>query len=311
MESSMISELQREIVELKEKKDAILLAHNYQIVEIQEIADFIGDSLELCGKAQGIEGKGLIVFCGVDFMAETASILNPDKKIVIPTPTARCPMAAMLPKEVLRSAKEAHPEAAIVVYVNTLAEAKAEADVTCTSANAVDIIAKLEEGTVLFGPDRNLVWYASQRVPEKTIIPIPDYGHCYVHRFLGDGSEAMELKREHPDAELLVHPECEPEFQLRADHVLSTGGMYRHCKESPAKVFIIGTEVGMVSRLRREIPGKIFLPAKKHAECSAMKRIDLENTLRALRKEESVVRVPDEIAKRARAPIERMLEMSL
>ncbi len=310
MKSPSISELQREIVELKEEKDAILLAHNYQIVEIQETADFIGDSLELCRMAQRIEDKELIVFCGVDFMAETASILNPDKKVVIPTSTARCPMAAMLPMGVLRSAKEAHPEAAVVVYVNTLAEAKAEADVTCTSANAAEIIAKLEEDTVLFGPDRNLVWYASQRVPEKTIIPIPDHGHCYVHRFFGDGYEAMELKKKHPDAELLVHPECEPEFQLKADHVLSTGGMYRRCKESPAKVFIIATEVGMVGRLRREIPGKTFLPAKRYAECSAMKRIDLENTLRALQEEEPVVKVPDGIAKRARAPIERMLEMS-
>jgi quinolinate synthase len=149
----------------------------------------------------------------------------------------------------------------------------------------------------------------SRRVPDRTIIPIPDYGHCSVHRFFGEGTEAMELKRKYPDAELLVHPECEPEFQLKADHVLSTGGIYRRCLESDSKVFIIGTEVGMVDRLRREIPGKTFLPAKEHAECSAMKRIDLENTLDALRLEEPVVEVPDDIARRARIPIERMLEM--
>ena len=310
MSQPEIEELQGKILDLKEEKGALLLAHNYQVIEIQEVADFVGDSLELCRRAQGVEDADLIVFCGVDFMAETASILNPGKKVVIPTSTARCPMAAMLPVSVLMEAKTAHPGAPVVLYVNTLAEAKAEADVTCTSANAADIIAQLEEETVLFGPDRNLVWHASRRIPEKTIIPIPDFGHCYVHRFLGDGSEAMKLKKKYPDAELLVHPECEPEFQLKADHVLSTGGIYRRCKESDAKIFIIGTEVGMVGRLRREIPGKTFLPAKEYAECSAMKRITLENTLEALRLEEPVVEVPDDTAKRARIPIERMLEMS-
>lgn len=305
------SELQRKITELKGEKDALLLAHNYQIPEIQEIADFVGDSLELCRKAQGVEDRELIVFCGVDFMAETASVLNPSKRVVIPDTGARCPMAADLPIEVLKKYKAANPGAPTVLYVNTLAEAKAEADITCTSANAAEIVAQLESDTVLFGPDRNLAWYVSQRNPEKTVIPVPDDGHCYVHRFLGDGSEAMELKKKYPDAELLVHPECEPEFQLKADHVLSTGGMYRRCKESDAEVFIIGTEVGMVDRLRREIPGKTFLPAKQYAECAAMKRITLENTYEALLNEAPVVRVPNDIARRARVPIERMLEMSI
>jgi quinolinate synthase len=310
LERSEVEALQREILELKEEKNALLLAHNYQVIEIQEIADFLGDSLELCRKAQGVKDSDLIIFCGVDFMAETASVLNPDKKVVIPTTTARCPMAAMLPMGTLKDARETHPEAAVVLYVNTLAEAKAEADVTCTSANAASIIAQLGEDTVFFGPDKNLAWYVSRRVPEKTIIPIPDDGHCYVHRFLGDGSEAMEIKSKFPKAELLVHPECEPEFQLKADHVLSTSGIYRRCAESDAKVFIIGTEVGLVERMKREIPGKTFLPAKQYSECSAMKRISLENTLKALRLEEPVVEVPDEIARRARVPIERMLRMS-
>jgi quinolinate synthase len=304
------SELQRKITELKVKKDALLLAHNYQIPEIQEIANFVGDSLELCRKAQGVEDRELIVFCGVDFMAETASVLNPEKKVLLPSTTARCPMAAMLPLRVLKEAKEAHPEAAVVLYVNTLAEAKAECDVTCTSANAAKIIAQLEEETVLFGPDRNLAWYASQRVPEKEIIPVPAYGFCNVHRMFGDGSAARRLKEQYPDAEVLVHPECEPEFQMWVDHVLSTGGIYRRCKESPAKTFIIGTEVGMVERLRREIPGKTFIPALEYAECPAMKRITLENTYQALLNEEPVVKVPKDIARRARKPIERMFEMS-
>jgi len=307
---SEVSDLQRKILELKEEKGALILAHNYQVPEIQEIADYVGDSLGLCMKAARAEDVGLIVFCGVDFMAETASILNPDKKVILPTLTARCPMAAMLPVRVLREAKEAHPGAAVVLYVNTLAEAKAEADVVCTSANAAEIIRQLDSGTVLFGPDVNLAFHVSRMNPGKRIIPVPADGFCSVHRFLGDGSEAMELKRRYPDAELLVHPECEPEFQLKADHVLSTGGMYRRCASSSSKVFIIATEVGLVDRLRREIPGKTFLPAEEHAECAAMKRITLENTYRALMREEPVVRVPQGIAERARLPIERMLEMT-
>jgi len=303
-------ELQRKILELKEEKGALLLAHNYQVGEIQEVADFIGDSLELCRRAQQVEEAELIIFCGVDFMAETASILNPDKRVVIPSLEALCPLAAMLPVAAVKDARRAHPDAALIVYVNTLAEAKAEADVVCTSANAAEVISGLDEEKVLFGPDRNLAWYASRRVPDKKIIPVPADGHCYVHRLFGDGSEAMELKRRHPGSELLVHPECEPEFQLKADHVLSTGGIYRRCAESDARVFIIGTEVGMVDRLRREIPGKTFLPAGEHAICSAMKKITLENTYRALRDEEPIMKVPDDVAERARAPIERMLSMS-
>ena len=304
------SELQGKIAELKEGKNALLLAHNYQIPEIQEIADFVGDSLELCRKAQGVVDKELIVFCGVGFMAETASILNPNKTVVIPDTGARCPMASMLPVGVLKQYKAANPGAPVVIYVNTLAEAKAEADITCTSANAVEIVAQLGADTVLLGPDKNLAWYVSQRNPDKTVIPVPDNGYCNVHRFLGDGSEAMKLKMKYPEAELLVHPECEPQFQLKADHILSTGGMYRRCKESDAEVFIIATEVGMVDRLRREIPGKDFLPARRYAECAAMKRITLENTLEALLNEAPVVKVPDVIAGRARIPIERMLKMS-
>lgn len=310
MASPDVSALQRKILDLKEEKGALLLAHNYQVPEIQEIADYVGDSLELCMKAVQVEDAGLIVFCGVDFMAETASLLNPEKRVVLPAASARCPMAAMLPVGVLRKAKEAHPEAPVVLYVNTLAEAKAEADFVCTSANAAEIIGRLDGDTILFGPDRNLVFHAARLNPGKTVIPVPADGFCYVHLLFGDGAEALELKGRFPDAELLAHPECNPEFQLEADHVLSTGGIYRHCARSDSKVFIIATEVGMVDRLRREIPGKTFLPANEHAECGAMKRITLENTYRALEREEPVVRVPKDIAERARVPIERMLAMS-
>jgi quinolinate synthase len=302
--------LQRKIVELKQEKNALLLAHNYQIIEIQEVADFVGDSLELCRRAQDVKDLELIVFCGVDFMAETASILNPQKKVVIPSANAICPMAAMLPLKVLKNMKEEYPGAPVILYVNTLSEAKTEADVICTSANAVEIVAQLDRDTILFGPDVNLAWFVSQRAPNKTLVPVPDYGHCRVHRFLGDGSEAMELKKKYPGAELLVHPECEPEFQEKADFVLSTGGIYRRARESSAKVFIIGTEVGMVDRLRREIPGKTFIPAKKFSECASMKSITLENTYSSLLNEAPIIHVPEEVATRALVPIERMLEMS-
>jgi quinolinate synthase len=305
-----ISQLQSKIIKIKDEKDALLLAHNYQISEIQVIADYIGDSLGLCRTAQRIKDKDLIIFCGVDFMAETASILNPEKTVVIPNINAQCPMAAMLPLEVLRGIKADHLGAPVVLYVNTLAEVKAEAEVICTSSNAAEIVAQIEGNTVLLGPDRNLAWHVSQMVPEKEIIPVPDYGHCNVHRFMGDGSEAMELKERYPKAELLVHPECEPEFQEKADYILSTGGMYRRCKESDANTFIIATEVGLVHRLRREISWKTFFPAKEGAECTAMKRIDLENTLKALNDEGPVVKVPKEVAERARRPIQRMLEIS-
>jgi len=305
-----LNELQRRILRLKEEKNAVLLVHNYQVPEIQVIADHLGDSLELCIEAQKAEDAGMIVFCGVDFMAETAAVLNPDKKVVIPSQKACCPMAAMLPMGRLLEAKRKHPGAPVVLYVNTLAEAKAEATVTCTSANADRIVRKLNADEVIFGPDRNLAYFVSKRVPGVEIIPVPEDGHCNVHRFIGDGDEAMELKKRYPGSEVWAHPECEPAFQERADYVLSTGGMVKQAHESSAEVFIVGTEVGLIDRLARENPGKTFLPAKRFAECGAMKRITLENLYVALVNEEPVVTVPEGIASRARLAIERMLEMS-
>jgi quinolinate synthase len=305
-----LSDLQRRILELKEEKKAVLLVHNYQIPEIQEIADYLGDSLQLCRQAQRVKDARLIVFCGVDFMAETAAILNPDKKVIIPSREACCPMAAMLPLSRLREAKERHPGAPVVLYVNTLAEAKAEATVICTSSNADKIVARLGADKVIFGPDRNLAYYVERRVPDVELVVVPEDGYCSVHRFLGNGDEAMELKRLHPGAEVWAHPECEPEFQDRADYVLSTGGMAKRAVESEAEVFIVGTEQGLIDRLRNEHPHKTFLPVKKYAECAAMKRIDLDNLCEALRKERHVVTVPEDTAEKARKAIERMLQMS-
>jgi quinolinate synthase len=303
-----LNELQRRVLRLKEEKNAVLLVHNYQVPEIQVIADHLGDSLELCVEAQKTEAD-MIVFCGVDFMAEMAAVLNPGKKVVIPSQKACCPMAAMLPVGRLMEAKERHPGVPVVLYVNTLAEAKAEATATCTSANADRIVRKLNAEAVIFGPDRNLAYFVSKRVPGVEIIPVPEDGHCNVHRLIGGGDEAMELKRQHPGSEVWAHPECEPEFQDRADHVLSTGGMVRRAHESNAKVFIVGTEMGLIARLERENPGKTFLPAKRFAECRPMKRITLGGLYAALVNEEPVVTVPEDTASRVRQAIERMLEL--
>ncbi|MDI6883531.1 MAG: quinolinate synthase NadA [Hadesarchaea archaeon] len=302
-----LANLQKHILQLKEKRDAVILAHNYQREEIQLIADFIGDSLDLARVSAKAEAK-LIVFAGVDFMAETAVLLNPDKTVVIPDPEAKCPMAAQLPAELVREAKRKHPDAAVVLYVNTLAEARAEADVTCTSANAPVIVNALDEDKILFGPDRNLAWFVQQR-SDKQIIPLPDRGYCYVHRMFSP-ADIMLLKERYPDAEVLVHPECDPEVQKLATHICSTSQMLTRAKASPAKRFIIATEIGLVERLRREFPGKEFIPALETAVCEQMKEHNLEKLYEALRDMKHEVRVLPEIAARARAATERMLEIS-
>lgn len=245
----MLTDLQKEIIDLKNEKNAIILAHNYQPSEIQEIADFLGDSLELCIKASEIEDKDLIVFCGVDFMAETAYILNPDKKIIIPDIEAECPMAHMLSSKQVKEAKN-HPDAAVVLYVNSLADAKAEADILVTSANALKVVESLDQDKILFGPDNNLANFARKQT-KKEIIPIPEGGHCYVHKMFHKGDIAF-TKEKYPNAEVIVHPECNMEVQSLADHVLSTGGMISHAKESDNNEFIIGTEIDLITRLNRK-----------------------------------------------------------
>ncbi len=300
-------QLTEAILRLKAEREAIILAHNYQREEIQLLAEYIGDSLELARHSTKLKGR-LIVFAGVDFMAQTAAMLNPDKKVIIPNLEARCPMAAQLPPEVVREAKANHPGAATVLYINTLAEARAEADVVCTSANAAQIVNALDEDQVIFGPDRNLAWYVQQR-SDKKILPLPDQGYCYVHRMFS-AADILLLKENYPDAEVLVHPECNPEVQNLASHICSTSQMMVRAKASPTKTFIIATEVGMVERLRREFPRKEFIPALDNAVCQQMKKHTLQNLYEALRDEKNVVTVPESIAGRARKAIERMLELS-
>lgn len=303
-----MSSIQDEIKELKEEKNAIILAHNYQPKEIQEIADFLGDSLELCIKASEIEDKDLVVFCGVDFMAETAHILNPDKKIVIPDLNAECPMAHMLPEEELLKAKEEHPDAGVILYVNSIAEAKQHADTLCTSANAVKITESLPHDKILFGPDNNLGVHVSERT-DKEIIPTPKGGHCYVHKLFH--IEDVELKREeYPNAIIICHPECNIEVQQACDEVLSTGGMIRFIKESDAEEFVIGTEIDMITRLNSEIPGKKLYPMLEGAICETMKLHTLEKVRDALKNEEPAITLPKDVADKSLKAVQHMLEAS-
>jgi len=301
------NQLREAILKLKTEREAIILAHNYQREEIQLLAEYIGDSLELARYSAKLKGK-IVVFAGVDFMAQTAAMLNPDKKVIIPDPEARCPMAAQLPPELVRKVKAEHPKAATVIYINTLAETRAEADVVCTSANASQIVNAVDEDEVIFGPDRNLAWYVEQR-SDKKIIPLPDEGYCYVHRMFS-AADVLLLKEKYPDAEVLVHPECSPEVQNLASHICSTSQMVIRAKASPAKRFIIATEIGMVERLRREFPKKEFIPALDTAICQQMKRHTLQNLYESLRDEKNVVTVPAAIAIQARRATERMLELS-
>lgn len=305
----MSNSLQDEIRTLKEEKNAIILAHNYQPKEIQEIADFLGDSLELCIKATEIDDKDLVVFCGVDFMAETAHILNPDKKIVIPDLEAECPMAHMLPEDELLKAMEENPDADVVLYVNSIADAKQHANTLCTSANAVKIVNSLDSDKILFGPDSNLAKHVAEKLEGKEIIPTPKDGHCYVHRLIH--IEDVELKREeYPNAEIICHPECNMDVQEACDQVLSTGGMLKYISESDNDEFVIGTEIDMITRINSEVPGKKLYPLLEGAICKTMKLHTLEKIKKALEDEEPQITLPDEVRKKSLKAVEHMLNAS-
>ncbi|MFX1476134.1 MAG: quinolinate synthase NadA [Promethearchaeota archaeon] len=303
-----VKALQKEIRRLAQERNAVILSHNYQIAAIQEIADYLGDSFGLSRQAQQVDEE-IIIFCGVDFMAEIAAILNPQKTVLLPDPKARCPMAAQLSAQQVREAKARHPGIPVVLYVNTTAEAKAEADVTCTSSNLCQIINQLDGDTVILGPDANLAYYA-QKTCNKRIIPVPEQGFCHVHVTYSFAPELPQLLWEKPDALFLVHPECGPAIQDLADFIGSTGQMIRYARESPADTFIIATEVDLVTRLRREIPGKTFIPALSHARCKAMKKITLEKVKASLENNQYRVTVPEPIAQRARRALQRMLDLT-
>jgi len=296
-------ELVRKIKELKKKRNAIILAHNYQLPEVQDIADFRGDSLELSRIAAKTDAA-VIVFCGVYFMAETASILSPDKKVIMPDTSAGCPMANMMNADDLRKLKQKYPQAVAVGYVNTSAEVKAELDYCCTSTNAVAIVNALKDKKeIIFIPDKYLADYVSKQTGRKLI---SWHGFCPTHvKILPE-----DLKREkkfHPKAKVMVHPECLSSVVALADVVLSTSQMGKYAKESPAKEFIVGTEAGLVYRLKQDNPDKEFYPASERAVCPNMKRTTQEKVLWALEELKEEVKVPDDIRKKARLAIERML----
>jgi quinolinate synthase len=292
------------ILQLKEEKNAVILAHNYQNADIQEIADFIGDSLELARTAERTDAD-IIVFCGVDFMAETASVLNPDKLVLIPSRDARCPMAAQLPPEKIREAKKSGYE--FIIYVNSYAASKAEADICCTSANAAKIVESIGSDIVMLGPDSNLACLAAEKTG-KTVMPVPSHGYCYVHKvFRAEDVKNARLK--YPDAEVIVHPECDMKVQRLSDFVGSTSQMYKYAEKSEAETIIVGTEKGLVERMKREIEGKTFLPLRDSI-CIEMKLNTLDRVYDVLLNEKNRVKVEGEIAERAKIAIDRMLKVT-
>ena len=288
---------------IKERK-AVILVHNYQLGEIQDLADFVGDSLELSQQAARTDAR-VIVFCGVHFMAETASILCPDKTVLLPDMHAGCPMANMLTAEQLKQRKKELPDATVVCYVNTTAEVKAESDICCTSANAVKVVESLKSKRILFVPDKYLGHYISTKV-DKQFFLWP--GYCPTHaRIMPE--YIVELKDNYPEAKVVVHPECRPDVIALADEVLSTGGMCRYARREDVSQMIVGTEIGIIYRLRRENPGKIFIPVSEQAICPNMKLITLEKVLSCLEEMAPEVRVAEDIRLEAKKAVDSMLEV--
>jgi len=299
-----IEEIKDKIAKLKKEKNAVILSHNYQIGDVQDVADYIGDSLGLSQKAAQVDAK-IIVFCGVHFMAETAKILSPEKTILIPDARAGCPMADMITASELREWKKNYPESKTVCYVNTTAEVKAECDICCTSSNAVTVVNSLDANEILFAPDKNLAAYVARHTKKKII---PWDGYCYVHRYI-KARDIREKKNLHPEAEVWVHPECLPEVIDLADKVISTGKMVQEARKTKKKEIIIGTESGIIYRMKKENPTKNFYPARDVAFCFNMKKIDLGKVLRSLEKMIYKVEVPLEIRQKARGAIEKMVQI--
>lgn len=304
--SKYVQELSREIVKLKERRKAIILAHYYQRPEVQEVADFVGDSLGLSQQAASTSAE-VVVFCGVHFMAETASILSPNKIVLLPDEEAGCPMADMVDAVQLERKKRKMPGATVVCYVNTSAEVKAECDIACTSANAVRVVSSLPgDRPILFVPDKNLGRYIMAKTGREMVLWD---GYCYTHDRLTP-EDILQAKAEHPEALVLVHPECRPEVLALADSVSSTSGIIRFARHSKAREFIIGTEAGILHQLRKQCPDKQFYLASNELICPNMKKTTLEKVYRALVNLEPRVIVPGEVRERAVRCLEKMLALS-
>ena len=293
-----------QILELKKKRNAVILAHNYQRGEVQDIADFVGDSLELSQKAAKTDAA-VIVFCGVHFMAETASILSPDKVVLLPDAGAGCPMANMITVDQLRQKKRELPSATVVTYINSSAAVKAESDYCCTSANGVRVVQSISNEEILFVPDQYLGDFIARKTGKKmTLWP----GYCPTHvKILPE--DILRRKKEYPKAKVIVHPECRPDVIALADEALSTSGIIRYAARQDVTELIVGTEVEILHRLNKENPGKKFIPASTKAVCPNMKKITLEKILDSLETMSPEVKVPEEIRVKAVAAVDRMLEI--
>jgi quinolinate synthase len=315
---SDLTRMQAEVRALAEERNAVILAHNYQVPDVQDVAHYVGDSLGLSRKAADTDAD-VIAFCGVHFMAETASILSPGKTVLLPDLDAGCSLADSITAPQLRAWKEKHPGAIVVMYVNTTAEVKAETDYCCTSANAVDVVRHIyaehgDDTEILFGPDMWLGAFVERTIGRR--MHVWD-GECHVHAGIRPGDIA-DVRAQHPDAEFMIHPECGCTTQVmeyvaagdvdpERTHMLSTGGMLQFARESEASEFIVATETGMLHPLAKENPGKEFIPANRAAACKYMKMITLPKLRDALRDLRPVVKVDPVLAERARAPIDRMV----
>ena len=298
------NQLRKEILKLKEQKGAVILAHNYQIPDIQDIADELGDSLEL-SKISMKRPENTIVFCGVTFMAETAKILSPQKKVLLPVLDAGCPLADTINPEQLKELKANHPNAWVVSYVNSSAEIKALSDVCCTSANAINVVKNIPVKKIIFVPDKNFGWWVQKNVPEKDLILWE--GFCYVHEQFRP-AVVDAARKNHPDAKIMVHPECQAEILEKSDYVVSTSGMLKVPKEDPAKRFIVGTEMGMIYRLRKENPDREFYSLGTAKSCMNMKKTTLTELHNSLKEDKYEITLSDEIMRKSRKALEEMVK---
>jgi len=299
-------ELVNEIQKLKKEKNAVIVAHNYQVDDVQEIADIVGDSFAL-SKYCASSNADVIVFCGVHFMAESAKILSPEKTVLLPEKDAGCPMADMVTADALRQEKEKYEDAAVVCYINSSAEVKAECDVCCTSSNALKVVGALKEKNILFVPDQNLGNYIAKKIPEKNFILWQ--GFCPTHHKTKK-EEVKKVKELHPDALILVHPECRPEVVEMADFVGSTKQIIDYANSSPNKKFIIGTEMGVMYKLKKDNPDKVFYILSPGLVCPNMKKTSLESVYNSLNEMKYEIHVDEQISARARKSLDRMLELA-
>lgn len=300
------ADLRSAVRKLASQRNAVILAHNYQIDEVQEVADLVGDSLAL-SRAAADTASDVIVFCGVHFMAETAAILSPEKTVLLPAADAGCPLAETATPEAVREMRARYPEAAVICYVNTSAAVKAESDYCCTSANALSVCRAVANRQLIFLPDCNLAAFVAAQLPEKEIIPWR--GHCVTHHRVSP-EDIRKARAAYPDAPVLVHPECTPEVTAMADFVGSTSGILKYARQCDKNEFIIGTEMGIITQLKKENPGKRFFLASSGLVCPNMKRTHLTHVLAALETLSPRIEVPEPIRSRARLALDRMFKLT-